>query len=411
LTTAEIDQPGERGAALLDAAELAVTRDALLSSEARLRALARHVPGAVYLREIGGQGAFRYLSENIEQLTGVPARRFYDGRARLFELMEPAEAMRVAGEMQSAVERGRPFELIYRLRHAHGAWRYVEDRGQAVADSSGERHLVGVMTDVTARKLAGDVLHDARDDLERRVAERTRQLQQANDDLRREREFLLATLEQHEQARQLISYEIHDGVAQYITGALLRLEAHAQTCSNPDQSSVDPELEIGLGLLRKSLEEARRLIGGLRPPILDERGLVAAVEYLISGSPDLPKGIEFSHEVQFDRLPPLWESNVFRIVQEALTNVAKHSQARHGRVQLLEDGGMLRLSVIDDGQGFEADGDNGSRHGLAGIRHRARLLGGAARIVSYPGDGTRVEVDVPLPAKSEERSAGVTTTT
>src|SRR5207247_3251984 len=136
-----------------------------------------------------------------------------------------------------------------------------------------------------------------------------------------------------------------------ITGALMQLEAFvgmrkaelatgdrpkspASPGSRASETAMPPgfrNLEVGLELLRKSLDEARRLISGLRPPILDEKGLVAAIEYLISEQPALPQGIHFTHDVQFERLPPLWESNLLRIVQEALNNVKRHGRARTER--------------------------------------------------------------------------------
>jgi signal transduction histidine kinase len=267
---------------------------------------------------------------------------------------------------------------------------------------------------------AHERLRAAHDELEERVQQRTAKLRKVNQRLRREQAFLRRTLEQHEHHRQLMAYEIHDGLAQYITGALMQLEAfagmrnaeggmrNAQRGSSDTKKSfrIPPSafrnLEVGLELLRKSLDEARRLISGLRPPILDERGLVAAIDYLISEQPPLPRGIHFSHDVQFDRLPPLWESNLFRIVQEALNNVTRHGQAQSARIDLKQQDQTIRLTVTDDGQGFElsksppAAARAARTHGQQGIRKRARLLGGKATIRSAPGQGTRISVTLPL---------------
>src|SRR5262249_35096573 len=153
-------------------------------------------------------------------------------------------------------------------------------------------------------QVAHEQLRAARDELEERVRQRTAKLRQANQRLRREQAFLRRTLDQQEQQRQLMAYEIHDGLAQYITGALMQFEAflgmrnaecgrrNAQELKEAKGSFRIPNsafrnLAAGLELLRKSLDEARRMISGLRPPILDEKGLVAAIEYLISEQPPL----------------------------------------------------------------------------------------------------------------------------
>src|SRR4029453_13286573 len=114
-------------------------------------------------------------------------------------------------------------------------------------------------------------------------------------------------------------------------------------------------------------------------------------------------GIHFSHDVEFDRLPPLWESNLFRIVQEALTNVTRHGRARTARIDLWQKGQTLHLAVVDDGQGFDRKKPTtgampaAQKHGQQGIRKRARLLGGKSTIRSATGRGTRISVVLPLP--------------
>jgi PAS domain S-box-containing protein len=416
---------------VLDLTERKGAQEALEASEERFRTLARHVPGVVYLRERGGSQAFRFLSESVEELTSIAARSFYEGRATLAALIDPAHGDRMAQEINDAIARGEPFHVVYALRRGDGSQRWVEERGQAISGQGKAEYVVGVLSDITERKAAEDALRKAHDQLEQRVAERTAQLQLANEELRREQELLRHTLDQHERHRQLIAYDIHDGIAQYLTGALLRLETFAREYeegfrvqgsgsttapSNPEPRTLnppaplDPQFEIGLALLRKCLDEARRLISGLRPPILDESGLVAAVEYLLGEQPRPAEQIAFVHDVQFQRLPPLWESNLFRIVQEALSNASKHSRATSVRIELRQEGQVLCLSVSDTGCGFAVDQAVSPScepsHGLHGIFQRARLLGGTAAIHSRPSEGTRIEVRVPLPQGREKALHG-----
>lgn len=211
--------------------------------------------------------------------------------------------------------------------------------------------------------------------------------------LRREQEFLRKLLALHERERQLVAYEIHDGLAQQMTAALMHLQAFQHIAAERLEST---DFERGLGLLREAMQEARRLISGLRPPVLDEMGIVAAIEYLVNEmQPDVPN-IKFIHHTKFVRLAPPLESAIFRIVQEALSNIRAHSGSRRAKIELIEHGRQLRLVVRDWGKGFDPANVSEGRFGLQGIRQRGRLLGATVVIESQPGEGTTVVVDFPL---------------
>jgi signal transduction histidine kinase len=199
----------------------------------------------------------------------------------------------------------------------------------------------------------------------------------------------------------LVSYEIHDGLVQYLTGGLMHLEASAA----PESMSADARTNYlrGVELLREALAEGRRLIGDLRPPILDERGVVESLRYLVSEfRQDLPQ-LEFIEHAHCGRLAPTLEAAIFRITQEALSNVLKHSESARARVELLQHGEWLRLVVRDWGKGFDPAKVREDRYGLQGIRQRARLLGSRAVIESQPGHGTTIVVDFQIvPAPSED---------
>jgi signal transduction histidine kinase len=232
--------------------------------------------------------------------------------------------------------------------------------------------------------------------------------------LRSEQHFLRQLLHAHERDRKLTAYEIHDGLLQYVSGALLHLETLANL-RPPLAGKGRDALELATHLLRRSIDEGRRVMSGLRPPILDEEGIVMAVEYLVVEKSEHGKlHVDFTHNVTFDRLDPLLEGTIFRIVQEALHNVQRHSRATKAEVKLIQHDGRLRIEVYDNGVGFAPDEVADDRFGVAGIRKRAALFGGEAQIVSSPGQGTRVVVDMPLvgtdlnverPARSAERKS------
>jgi signal transduction histidine kinase len=149
----------------------------------------------------------------------------------------------------------------------------------------------------------------------------------------------------------------------------------------------------------------RRIAADLRPVMLDDLGLVAALESLLNEL-SARAGIEVSlhAEDQDLELPEPLATAVYRMVQEALTNVARHARATAVVVEVAVGGRMLHVRVRDNGQGLKPDPDRKS-FGLLGIRERARTLGGDARIYSPPGAGTIVEIDIPLQAAPAERPA------
>jgi signal transduction histidine kinase len=219
---------------------------------------------------------------------------------------------------------------------------------------------------------------------------------QPSPDATRERNLLRRLIEIQERERQLVSYEIHDGLAQYLAGAIMHLEAWQNALG--EHPGVG-ELREGMRLLHAAADEARRLIGGLRPPALDELGIVDAIESLVADARTEVPEVRFSHDLPGPRLPPAVETTLFRIVQESLTNVRKHAEARSARVDLERHGDIVTLRVSDDGRGFDPAVVPEDRFGLEGIRQRSRLMGGEPSIRSTPGKGTTIEVRLPIPAE------------
>jgi signal transduction histidine kinase len=211
--------------------------------------------------------------------------------------------------------------------------------------------------------------------------------------VREEREHLRRLLDLQERERQLVAYEIHDGLTQYLTGGIMHLESSAES---KKAAQAKKEYDRGIILLREALSEARRLISGLRPPVLDELGIVAALEYLVNESRDAISELELVTQVEFDRLAAPLEVAIFRVAQEALTNIRKHSGASKARIELVQHGRWVRLVVRDWGSGFNPATTHEERYGLQGIRQRARLLGTAAVIESTIGQGTEILIDFPL---------------
>ncbi len=200
----------------------------------------------------------------------------------------------------------------------------------------------------------------------------------------------------YEQDRQLIGYEIHDGFLQQAAGALLQLQAlELQLQSAPEH--IRKILQTATTSLRMCIKEARRLIDVARPPLVDETGLKPAIEGLIAESHFVggPK-IQLLWELNHVELPSRLAHAIFRITQECLTNVRRHSKSNRAQVRLANLDRRLLVEVRDWGVGFDHKPATTSGVGLEGIRLRARLLGGAATIFSGPDQGTTVRVELPL---------------
>lgn len=183
---------------------------------------------------------------------------------------------------------------------------------------------------------------------------------------------------------------------------LYRLQAFRETHAR-EPAKAWQDFDSAARLLARAIEETRRLISGLRPPILDELGIVEAIEYLVcerrlEGGPE----IEFEHDLAPPRLAPPLQNAVFRIVQELLNNACRHSRSPRIHVALREREGRIHINVRDWGVGFNADEVQQQRFGLQGIRERVRLLDGQVSIESVPDKGSQFSVELPLTAGDGE---------
>lgn len=209
-------------------------------------------------------------------------------------------------------------------------------------------------------------------------------------------------LDVYDRDRQLLAYEIHDGFAQLLTAATCNFQTFSQLRdSNP--AEAQKAFDSGLQLLGEGMAEVRRLIGGLRPPILDETGLVKALDHLVGESKQQNEPeIVYVHDVQFERLAAPLENAVYRIVQESLTNARRHSKSPRILIRLTQHNRNLRVEVQDWGVGFDPRAVPRNRFGLEGIRERARLFGGQATIESAVGQGTRIVVELPMMDRTDD---------
>ncbi|MBS4098771.1 MAG: response regulator [Sulfuricella sp.] len=234
--------------------------------------------------------------------------------------------------------------------------------------------------------------------LEKRVRERTADHRQAEEKLHaswlqlQELTEFLQTVREEERTR--IAREIHDELGQALTALRIDLAWLRGKCGSEDSRTVD-KLAAAYNLVVKTLDAVRRISEDLRPGMLDQLGLAAAIQHYVakfSERTGIPCQLWLNRE-EFEIEDQL-ATALFRLVQEALTNVARHASARNAAVRIAEEHDAIHLSVEDDGCGL-APPTGKKTFGLLGMRERAKMFGGTFEIESTPGAGTRIRVQFP----------------
>ena len=283
----------------------------------------------------------------------------------------------------------------------------VEYSSYPVFDQGQVRGAVVTFVDITERKRAEDALHQAKNELELRVAERTQALETA---LQQLRELAAWSEAVREEERTRIAREVHDELGSLLVALKMdvswldkRLSEQEQRLAVEAQSMREKmrgKCQNMSRLIENAVVNVGRIITDLRPSILDHQGLWDALawqaqEFVQSAEQEL----KWCMEVNVQRvLPEPMSMAVFRIFQEMLSNVGRHARARMVDVDIVEREGWLHLSVEDDGCGAEAQVfESAQAYGIMGMRERARHFGGVIDIDSQPGRGTRMRLSMPLP--------------
>jgi signal transduction histidine kinase len=262
------------------------------------------------------------------------------------------------------------------------------------------RELLARVQALLRIKQAESALRKAHHELEDRVAERTAELSRANDALRGLSRRLVDV---QETERRFIARELHDEVGQLLTGLKLLLETSLHPAAPAEQRTLDEAIDI----TQQLLERVRELSIDLRPQMLDDLGLVVALEWHFKRYfKQTGIRVQFQHSPLTHRLPAPLETVVFRVVQEALTNAARHAGVNTVQVRLHASAELVRVHVEDPGSGFvpEEAMRRGASTGLTGMRERAELLGGKLAVESAPGQGTRLTVELPRHQSSSTTS-------
>ncbi len=387
--------------ACVDITDLKQAETALHASEERLRLILASVADYAIFT-LDPDRRVTSWSPGAEALFGYTAAEIIGKSGDLLFTPEDRAAGEPEAEVRIAVLEGRAANERWLVNRA--GVRFYASGVLARLGDQGPRGFVKVAGDLTVRKRMEDDLRQARDELELRVAERTAELAQANEALREaleaRQELLRRLVTAQEDERRRISRELHDGLGQELTALILGLKALEQAI--PETTPGHTRLREVEAIVNRIGRETHDLAIDLRPTALDDLGLGTALATYVARWSERT-GIAAAFErlgLEGTRLPLEVETAVYRVVQEALNNVAKHAAARHVSVIVERSGVELTALVEDDGRGFAPDprsaGSDPRQLGLLGMRERIGLIGGTLLIESGEGVGTTLRARIPL---------------
>jgi PAS domain S-box-containing protein len=350
-----------------------------------LDAIMHTAPDIIFSRR--EDGARDYISDRFYEYTGAPA-----GSANGFGWMEyvhPEDKERSGVQWMHSVQSGENYESEYRLRGREGGYRWFRARAVPIRDlDGGVIKWYGICADIHSSKLLEQSMRESTAELERMVDERTAALRRLS--------TRLMTMQDEERRR--IARELHDGLGQELAVARMMLETIVQKNSSQAKKHAADEAS---DIIDRAIQQVRSLSHLLHPPLLDEVGLLSALQWFVEGMTKR-SGIETLLDIQpadFPRLPADLETAIFRIIQEALTNVFRHSGARKAWITLTKEEGRIVVMVRDDGKGVSEQvsalqpGSLGV--GVGGMKQRAQEFGGQLRLMNA-NPGTLLEVVIPF---------------
>lgn len=316
-------------------------------------------PFCAYLKD--GAGRFVFVNRCLQEAyPEVVAGSTVNG------LFPEAEAEQFSDNDRQVMETGLHVACEELATSADGTERHWSTVKFPVADAEGRRGVGGVSMEITDRK-------------------------QAVDQAVRSEALLRRLIDVQEREKQQLCHEFHDGLMQCAIAARMVLEAWRDGHPGAEAAAIDE----AIGCLGDGIADGRRAIRGIRPAVLDDLGLKAAVEEFAAASVGVGPVIAATVDPAVDRVSPTLQTTAFRIVQEATANARRHSGTDRLRIGVRITGDDLLVEVEDVGRGFDPAKVPRSGFGIVGMLQRARLVGGECRIDSEPGRGTTVTARLP----------------
>jgi|CZKJ01.1.fsa_nt_gi PAS domain S-box-containing protein len=365
----------------------------LVGKNQELDAIIHTAPDIIFSRM--ADGSRDYISDRFYDFTGASP-----GSANGFgwlDYVHPEDKQKAMVDWMRCVESGANYEAEYRLRSRDESYRWFRARALPIRDNGKIVKWYGTCSDIQDSKLLEQSIRDNATELEKMVDRRTEEL----------RRLSIRLMTMQDQERRRLARDLHDGLGQELAVAKMVLDKMIL------QKSAQPPEEVwteASSIIDRAIQQVRTMSHLLHPPLLDEVGLLSALSWYVAG---LTKrsGIETSLDVQpgdFPRLATEVETAIFRIVQEALTNVFRHSEASKVWITLAQGKGTIVVAVRDDGKGIgkriaELQPDSVGV-GIGGMKQRAKEFGGELRLTNaHPG--TVVELIIPSGSVLREPSA------
>jgi PAS domain S-box-containing protein len=369
--------------------------EALRRSESQFNAFANSLPELCWMAQPDGHifwyndRWYEYTGTSPEQMQGWGWQSVHD----------PEILPTVMERWKSSLDTGKPFEMEFPLLGADGTFRWFLTRIRPLHDAAGNVvRWYGTNTNVDEQRRLFESLTEARDHLEKRVQERTVELNTANESLR---QLSIHLLRMRDDEQRRLARELHDSVGQLLAAISMNIDIVSTESSKLSAAAAKCVAE-NAGLVKEVSREIRTISHLLHPPLLDEAGLASALRWYVEGFAERSKiKVELEIPDNFGRLPHDMEIAVFRIIQECLTNIHRHSESVEAAICIHRAGDRLFVKVEDKGIGIPAEkqhelnafGRGGV--GFGGMRERLRQLGGSLEILS-DGKGTAVSATLPL---------------
>lgn len=348
-----------------------------LNAAMRFQALIEQLPGVAYLASLQKNRGTLYVNRKIELLLGFSAEDWSADRALRLRQLHPQDRKKVLRTIADARASRKAYSLEYRVYHRDGSLRWLHDEGHIITNAQNEAlFLQGVMLDITERKLTQQELQ--------RAHQRMQHMIDGLDSLR-------------EQAHKRLAKEMHDDFGQLL--AAMKMDIATLQSHLPVSDTTLAQIIAGINdLVDTMINSVRRIIADQPPQDLDDHGLFQALRLLAAG---FSKRHGIDCRVHTPEPEPLLGEAVavpvYRMVQEALNNVAKHAHATNVDIRLECSGDSAMLCVRDNGRGMVDDAmQKAGSFGLIGMRERIMALGGDMQLDSAPGAGTTLRITIPL---------------
>jgi PAS domain S-box-containing protein len=389
-----------------DITETKKALQALQESEERFRAILRQAAAGIVRKDT--VGTLLYVNDEFCKMIGYSSSELVSEGKTCWDLTHPHDLEENMTLFARMIQDGKPFQMERRLIRKDGSILWCNLSVAPVMDAWGNPvSAVGVEVDITARKQVEASLRQLNLELESRVEERTAELKAINEALKRSRrrlqELSQRLVQVQEEERRALARELHDRVGQSLIALNLNLTIIQGELSQGYSEQLATRMADSIQLVTEVIALVRDVMANLRPSNLDDYGLESALETYVSEF-QARYGIPVRYEKRTPRLPRLdnnIEITLLRISQEALTNIARHAQASEAILSLQLDEEQVYLTIEDNGIGIPSleEAKRRHSHGLRIMRERAEALEGTLRIQSAPGQGTRIDVVIPLPPR------------